>query len=232
MPKNIRLYKTLCISALLCALSLFESLLWTASAGAADRALHRALALTPDAIEPYFDTILFVDKSEGQEFSQTMFVFERTGENTFGLFRRWRVSTGDARHNTPAGLYTLNPHRMYRMWYSRTYNGAPMPWAMFLDASFNGRATGLAIHGTDELSRLGTRASHGCVRVHPEHARELQQRIRSATAGSVPVFVYDRARNRTSARGIPQRDSAGNIVTKPGYRVLLIIDEGDALLTS
>jgi lipoprotein-anchoring transpeptidase ErfK/SrfK len=32
---------------------------------------------------------------------------------------------------------------------------------------------GFAIHGTNELSRLGGPASHGCVRLHPSHAAAL-----------------------------------------------------------
>jgi lipoprotein-anchoring transpeptidase ErfK/SrfK len=32
---------------------------------------------------------------------------------------------------------------------------------------------GFAIHGTNDLSRLGGPASHGCVRLHPSHAAAL-----------------------------------------------------------
>ena len=32
---------------------------------------------------------------------------------------------------------------------------------------------GFAIHGTNDISRLGGRASHGCVRLHPSHAAAL-----------------------------------------------------------
>ena len=32
---------------------------------------------------------------------------------------------------------------------------------------------GFAIHGTDELARLGDPASHGCVRLQPAHAAAL-----------------------------------------------------------
>jgi lipoprotein-anchoring transpeptidase ErfK/SrfK len=32
---------------------------------------------------------------------------------------------------------------------------------------------GLAIHGTNDISRLGGPASHGCVRLHPANAASL-----------------------------------------------------------
>lgn len=77
---------------------------------------------------------------------------------------RWDVSTGRAGYTTPAGRY--QPIRMHEKWYSRKYDNAPMPYAIF----FNG---GYAIHGTSDLRNLGSVASHGCVRLHPENAATL-----------------------------------------------------------
>lgn len=77
---------------------------------------------------------------------------------------RWDVSTGRPGYATPAGRY--QPIRMHRQWYSRKYDNAPMPHAIF----FHG---GYAIHGTTDLKRLGRTASHGCVRLHPENAAAL-----------------------------------------------------------
>lgn len=77
---------------------------------------------------------------------------------------RWDVSTGRAGYTTPAGRY--QPIRMHEKWYSRKYDNAPMPYAIF----FNG---GYAIHGTTDLRNLGRVASHGCVRLHPENAATL-----------------------------------------------------------
>ena len=37
---------------------------------------------------------------------------------------------------------------------------------------------GFAIHGTNELARLGGPASHGCVRLHPAHAAALFALVR------------------------------------------------------
>ena len=87
------------------------------------------------------------------------------------VVHRWDVSTGRDGYETPTGAW--RPVRMHTMWHSRTYNGAPMPHAIF----FQG---GYAFHATDAVSRLGQRASHGCIRLAPEHARtffELVQEI-------------------------------------------------------
>ena len=80
------------------------------------------------------------------------------------LMHTFDVSTGRAGHSTPAGKYVVQ--RMYRKYHSKKYDNAPMPFAIF----FHG---GFAIHGTTDLKHLGTIASHGCVRLHPDNARLL-----------------------------------------------------------
>ncbi len=74
----------------------------------------------------------------------------------------WPVSTGKKDFETPIGYY--NAQRKYTMWYSRTYDNAPMPFAVFF-------YQGYAIHGTNAVSRLGQMASHGCVRVTTKNAK-------------------------------------------------------------
>jgi hypothetical protein len=56
---------------------------------------------------------------------------------------------------------------MNKIWYSRQWDNAPMPHAVFFTKD------GHAIHGTYELKRLGKPASHGCVRLSPENAATL-----------------------------------------------------------
>jgi hypothetical protein len=77
----------------------------------------------------------------------------------------WEVSTGLAGYDTPSGTYTARS--MNEIWYSKEWDDAPMPHAIF----FTKR--GHAIHGTDETKKLGGPASHGCVRLSPENARAL-----------------------------------------------------------
>ena len=79
-------------------------------------------------------------------------------------YANWPISTGVSGYNTPMGSY--RPYLVRRMHYSSKYENAPMPHSVF----FRG---GYAIHGTPYIKRLGRRASHGCVRLHPANAARL-----------------------------------------------------------
>ncbi len=73
------------------------------------------------------------------------------------------VSTGLA-GGPPTGSF--KPQRLERKWHSRLFNMAPMPYSIFFHGNF-------AIHGTNAVRKLGQRASHGCVRLHPDNAATL-----------------------------------------------------------
>src|SRR3984957_7415374 len=108
------------------------------------------LALTPARA----DVVVQIDKS-----SQRMLV------SVDGMMRyNWPVSTGRDGYGTPSGSY--HPQSMARHYFSKKYYNAPMPHAIFFHSGF-------AIHGTNDLARLGGPASHGCVRLHPSHAAAL-----------------------------------------------------------
>jgi lipoprotein-anchoring transpeptidase ErfK/SrfK len=77
----------------------------------------------------------------------------------------WPVSTGGAGFSTPSGTYTASS--MNEIWYSKQWDNAPMPHAVFFTKE------GHAIHGTNEVRRLGKPASHGCVRLSPANAATL-----------------------------------------------------------
>ena len=47
--------------------------------------------------------------------------------------------------------------------------------------------SGLAIHGTSAVGQLGRPASHGCVRLHPAHARALYGVVRSFGGAQIQV---------------------------------------------
>jgi len=97
---------------------------------------------------------------------------------------RWPVSTGLG-GGPPSGAYA--PERMERVWHSRKYDWAPMPNAIFFHK-------GYAIHGTYVVSRLGRPASHGCVRLHPQHAATLFALVRSEGMGRTRIAVSGAAR--------------------------------------
>ena len=90
---------------------------------------------------------------------QTMKVYH---ENR--LLYQWPVSTAKAGKITPTGRFT--PEFLSKNHRSSLYNNAPMPFAIFYDGHY-------AIHGTDQIKRLGAPASNGCVRLHPDNARIL-----------------------------------------------------------
>jgi lipoprotein-anchoring transpeptidase ErfK/SrfK len=96
------------------------------------------------------------------------------------LVHSFTVSTGRKGYSTPPGAYGVE--RMHKKYFSQKYDNAPMPYAIF----FHG---GYAIHGTTDIKRLGQIASHGCVRLHPENARELYALVKEVGADKTHVWV-------------------------------------------
>jgi len=79
---------------------------------------------------------------------------------------QWPVSTGKgARYDTPSGKFKA--FRMERDHFSKEWDDAPMPFSIFFTQK------GHAIHGSYDVKRLGTPASHGCVRLAPANAEKL-----------------------------------------------------------
>ena len=95
----------------------------------------------------------------------------------------WPVSTAREGYNTPNGVYGVE--RLARSWYSRRYNWSPMPHSIFFDG-------GYAIHGSYEISRIGTPASHGCIRLHPNNAAILYSLVEANRGATRIVVTGDR----------------------------------------
>lgn len=119
---------------------------------------------------------------------------------------RWPVSTGIPSRETPGGAFRA--FRMEEDHYSKEFDDAPMPHAIFFTK------VGHAIHGTDSVSRLGSPASHGCVRLSRQNASTLyalvqQQGVLNTTVtltGSAQVALArnPRGRNPTAVARAPQ----------------------------
>jgi hypothetical protein len=77
----------------------------------------------------------------------------------------WPVSTGVPGYSTPTGSF--RPFRLERDHFSKEWDNAPMPYSIFFTP------LGHAIHGSYQIKRLGTPASHGCVRIAPANAAIL-----------------------------------------------------------
>ena len=115
------------------------------------------------------DIVVRVDKS-----AQRMHVLV-DGE----LHHKFTVSTGLA-GGPPTG--TFRPQRLERKWHSRLFNMAPMPYAIFFHGHF-------AIHGTNAVRKLGQRASHGCVRLHPDNAATLFNLVKTRGTASTRIII-------------------------------------------
>jgi lipoprotein-anchoring transpeptidase ErfK/SrfK len=92
----------------------------------------------------------------------------------------WKVSTAGKGYRTPTGSF--KPTRMHKMWYSRKYDNAPMPHSIF----FHG---GYAVHATPHIKRLGRPASHGCIRLHPDHAADLYQLVQTFGPSNTSIVI-------------------------------------------
>jgi L,D-transpeptidase catalytic domain len=93
----------------------------------------------------------------------------------------WLVSTGAASYDTPSGQY--KPFRLEEDHFSKEWDDAPMPHAIF----FTPR--GHAIHGSYSIKSLGRKASHGCVRLHPDNAAILFDLVQEAGLGNTKVSI-------------------------------------------
>lgn len=98
------------------------------------------------------------------------------------LVYTWPVSTAKAGKITPAGTY--EPEFLSRNHRSRRYNNAPMPFAIFYDGNY-------AIHGTDQIKRLGKPASHGCVRLDPKNAKILFEMVKAEGMENTRVVIVN-----------------------------------------
>src|SRR5438270_11056268 len=110
----------------------------------------------------------------------------------------WPVSSGIPSYETPNGSFRA--FRMEEDHYSKEFDDAPMPHSIFFTK------IGHAIHGTDSVGRLGTPASHGCVRLSRQNASTLyalvqEQGVLNTTVtltGSAQVALARNPRGRTT----------------------------------
>jgi len=185
----------------------------------------------PAALFPYFDEYLYVSKAAGGAWAQHLYMFHKSADGELVYEQAFPVSTGRELQekyftSTPAGMFELDPDRFDRVHFSHRWHGAAMPWAMFLDYTIHGHATGIAMHSAEgHAFELGHRASGGCIRLPPEKAQELFKRFQAEERGLVPVFAFDDSRATTFTDGSMVRDAAGNIELQDGYRVLLFIED-------
>ena len=94
----------------------------------------------------------------------------------------WPVSTARKGKWTPRGSWSakwLSRHHR-----SSRYNDAPMPYSIFYSGNY-------AVHGTNQISRLGRPASAGCIRLHPENAAVLFRLTRQEGLKNTRIVVQN-----------------------------------------
>jgi hypothetical protein len=119
----------------------------------------------------------------------------------------WPVSSGIPSYETPNGSFRA--FRMEEDHYSKEFDDAPMPHSIFFTK------IGHAIHGTDSVNRLGSPASHGCVRLSRANAATLyalvqEQGVLNTTvtltgSSQVALARNPRRANTAVARRTPQQ---------------------------
>jgi hypothetical protein len=116
---------------------------------------------------------------------------------------RWPVSTGIPSRETPNGSFRA--FRMEEDHFSKEFDDAPMPHSIFFTK------IGHAIHGTMSEGRLGTPASHGCVRLSRANATTLyalveQQGVLNTTVTLTGSAAVALARNPRPNTAVARRD--------------------------
>jgi lipoprotein-anchoring transpeptidase ErfK/SrfK len=98
------------------------------------------------------------------------------------VIAQWPVSTARKGYATKKGSF--RPTRLHRMWHSKKYDNAPMPYSVFYYG-------GYAIHGTNHVKSLGRPASHGCVRLHTANAARFYSLVQEVGRGDTRIVVQN-----------------------------------------
>jgi lipoprotein-anchoring transpeptidase ErfK/SrfK len=110
------------------------------------------------------------------------------------LRRTYRIAVGMAGYETPAGLFRVQSRQVNPAWHApnRPWAGAAAGTVIPggapgnpLKARWLGLADGVGIHGTGEPLSIGSRASHGCIRMRVPDVIDLYGRVPLGT----PVLV-------------------------------------------
>jgi hypothetical protein len=155
--------------------------------------------------------VAIINKSKIGSTAQTMKVY-LDGQ----LVYEWKVSTGREKLETaksgrtyvtatPVGYF--RPQRVTALHRSITWQ-ADMPHAVF----FNG---GIAIHASNAVQALGTRASGGCVRLSPQNAKLFFDLVKQAGINSV---------EKISVSGKSTKNADGSLAQIKTYDTLIIVE--------
>ncbi len=174
-------------------ISVSESALRTRIESAVQRTEHRRVTVPVDEVKPdvtkadlvaQYPTYITVDESS---FTVTLW-------QDLKPVKKYTVAVGQPAYPTPTGLYSIQDKQVDPVW-----SVPNSPWAGELGgttvaggsaenplkARWMGITDGAGFHGTDEVSSLGTAASHGCVRMAVPDVIDLYNRVDVGT----PVYI-------------------------------------------
>jgi len=108
------------------------------------------------------------------------------------VVKTYKVAVGQPQYPTPRGRFSITSKQVNPVWSvpnspwagelaGTTVTGASNP----LKARWMGITNGVGIHGTGEDGSIGTRASHGCIRMHVSDVIALYKRVPIGT----PVLI-------------------------------------------
>jgi lipoprotein-anchoring transpeptidase ErfK/SrfK len=111
------------------------------------------------------------------------------------LVKTYTIAVGQQGLETPAGTYTIDDKQVNPSWHvpdsawAGSLAGQVIPPGPEdpIKARWMGFFNGAGIHGTDELTSLGTAASHGCVRMSIPDVEELYPQVPLGT----PIYIGD-----------------------------------------
>lgn len=144
------------------------------------------------------DSILASSKEvkKGRETSRVWARISKTDQRLYlyidgQVVDTFKVSTGSPGHETP--LFDMQPRGpIFQKYSSRKYPGGNynglgnMPYVVFIQ-------NGYGVHGTTlgNIRRLGTKASHGCIRLHPDNGKIFNELVRKAGIENTWITVEE-----------------------------------------
>jgi lipoprotein-anchoring transpeptidase ErfK/SrfK len=142
-------------------------------------------SVTTDQLAQKYPTFITIDRA----------AFQLRFWRNLKLAKTYTVAVGQAGLETPAGEYTIDDKQVNPSWHvpDSAWAGSlagqiiPPGPADPIKARWMGFYSGAGIHGTDELSSLGTAASHGCVRMSIPDVEELYDQVPLGT----PIYIGD-----------------------------------------
>jgi lipoprotein-anchoring transpeptidase ErfK/SrfK len=155
-------------------------------AGLGTRALHTRLVtvrppVTYKVLQRRYPRVITIDRAG---FTLRLF-------RNLRVWKRYGIAVGMAGLDTPAGTYHIQDKQVNPAWHVPN-----SPWAGSLagqvipggapdnplKARWLGVANGVGIHGTAEDWSIGSRASHGCIRMHVSDVIDLYPRVPVGTS--------------------------------------------------